>query len=64
MKPRLFLVLAAVVLALPGLALLSGCAAPAPDSSAEAKALLADPVAPPLQKIRPNAPLLAKFEEL
>ena len=63
MKRRLFLALAAI-LALPGLALLSGCAAPAPDSSAEAKALLADPVAPPLQKIRPNAPLLAKFEEL
>lgn len=50
MKPRLLLALAAVVLALPVLALLPGCGAPGTDSNAEAKAAIVDQ----LYNLRPN----------
>ena len=50
MRRCLFVALAAVVLALPGLTLLCGCGAPNTDSSAEAKAAIIDQ----LYILRPN----------
>jgi len=59
MKPRLLLALAAVVLALPGLALLTGCGASSTDTSNEPKAAIIDQ----LYNLQPNETFIQQVSE-